>query len=201
MTMTMVGTPERSISRWSHASDQELADAIIDRSEAVLGEAYRRHSAAVYGLAKRVIRNQALAEDVVQEVFLRLWNHPEKFDASRGSIRSFLLAHTHGRSVDIIRSETSRRNREDREATLTAQAGPSIDEEVWQMALADKVQQALQSLPQTERSVIELAYFGGLTYRQVAVHLELPEGTVKSRIRSGLKRLQAIMAEAGLTTA
>lgn len=189
-----------STSRLAAADDGELASAIASRSEGALAEVYRRHSSSVYGLARRVIRNQTLAEDVVQEVFVRLWTNPEKYDPNRGSLRSFLLAHTHGRAIDIIRSETSRRRREDREATLTAQAGPSIDEEVWQMALADKVQQALQALPHNERSVIELAYFGGLTYRQVAVRLELPEGTVKSRIRSGLKRLQHIMAEAGLTT-
>lgn len=180
------------------ADDHELCLAIRDRSDAALAETYRRHSAAVFGLARRLTHNRSLAEDVVQEVFVRLWNNPTKFDPARGSLRSFLLAHTHGRSIDIIRSESSRRRREDNEATLTANAGPSIDEEVWQLTLADKVQQTLTSLPETERSVIELAYFGGLTYREVAAHLDLPEGTVKSRIRSGLKRLKLRMAEAGL---
>ncbi|MDH3518156.1 MAG: sigma-70 family RNA polymerase sigma factor, partial [Acidimicrobiia bacterium] len=139
--------------------DRELAVGLIDRSEAALAEVYRRNSAAVFGLAKRVLRDETLAEEVVQEVFLRLWNRPEAFEPERGSLRSFLLAHTHGRSIDLIRAESSRRRREEREAWMTAEAGPSIDEEVWQMALADKIRTALSSLPEREREAIELAYF------------------------------------------
>lgn len=182
----------------STLSDASLVTSIGRFSEEALAEAYRRHSGAVFGLARRILRDETLAEEITQEVFLRLWDHPEKFDADRGSLRSFLLAHTHGRSVDVIRSESSRRAREDKDARLTANAGQSIEEEVWQMALADHVKDALADLKDGERRAIELAYFGGHSYREVAEMLGEPEGTVKSRIRSGLKRLQASMASVGL---
>jgi RNA polymerase sigma-70 factor (ECF subfamily) len=129
----------------------------------------------------------------VQEVFLRLWNNPERYDPSRGSLRSYLLSHTHGRSVDLIRSEEARRIREEREARLTAEAGLSLEEEVWEMSLAENVRVAVAQLEEAERKAIELAYFGGFTYREVARILSAPEGTVKSRIRSGLKRLKAML--------
>lgn len=192
---TLYASPE-----WADADDRVLVDGIAARSDAALAEAFRRHSSTVLNLARRILRDATLAEEVVQEVFLKVWNAPERFDPERGSLRSYLLTHTHGRSIDLIRSESSRRTREEREAWMTAEAGPSIDEEVWQMALAERVRASLVSIPETERSVIELAYFGGLTYRQVASRLGLPEGTVKSRIRSGLRRLHGAMTEAGMAT-
>ncbi len=131
-------------------------------------------------------------------MLLRLWKHPEKYNAERGSLRSYLLSHTHGRSVDLIRSESARRIREEREARLTAEAGLSLEEEVWEMALADHVREALQELDDLERRAIELAYFGGYTYREVARLLDTPEGTVKSRIRAGLKRLNGALTQSGL---
>lgn len=187
--------------QWSDMEDAELVGDISAGSELALAEAFRRHSAVVSSLARRIIRDTTLAEEVVQEVFLRLWKAPERFDAERGSLRAFLLTHTHGRSIDLIRSEASRRTREEREAWLTAEAGPSIDEEVWQMTLAEKVRDALASIPEAEQEAIELAYFGGLTYREVASRLDMPEGTVKSRIRSGLRRLQGLMIDVGVAPA
>src|ERR1700729_168767 len=90
-------------------SDAQLVTSIARYSEIALAEIYRRHGGAVYGLARRVLSNAAEAEDVTQEVFLRLWNQPDRFDPSRGSLRAFLLAQAHGRAVDAIRSLTSRR--------------------------------------------------------------------------------------------
>lgn len=179
-------------------TDNELALAIGAGDEPSLAEAYRRHSGAVFALARRIVRNSDLAGDVVQEVFLRLWRHPEKFDPQRGTLRSYLLSHTHGRSVDLIRSEDSRRMREEREARLTAESGLSLEEEVWEMSLAESVREAVAQLEDNERKAIELAYFGGFTYREVARILSTPEGTIKSRIRSGLKRLNVSLEAAGL---
>ena len=152
----------------------------------------------MYGLAKRLLRDPDLAEEIVQEVMLRLWNNPEKFDPARGSLRAYLLAHTHGRSVDLIRSESARRIREERDARLAVQAGLSLEEEVWEMARAEHVRSALSQLDESERQAIELAYFGGHTYREVAKLLETPEGTIKSRIRSGLQRLNGLLTKSGL---
>ena len=98
------------------ASDARLVVGIGRFREDALAEAYRRHGGAVFALSRRLTGERALAEEVVQEVFLRLWNEPDRFDPERGSLRSYLLAHAHGRSVDLIRAETSRRNREERDA-------------------------------------------------------------------------------------
>lgn len=183
----------------SSLDDVSLVDEVARGSNAALAEVYRRHSDAVFGLARRLLRDATLAEDIAQEVFLRLWNNPEKFDGSRGALRSYLLAHTHGRSIDLIRSESSRRTREDNEARLEPIESANVEEEVLTMALSDKVRQALAQLNDGERKAIELAYFGGQTYRQVAETLGEPEGTIKSRIRVGMKRLRVVLDASGVT--
>lgn len=180
-------------------SDAALVVAIGRYRQDALAEAYRRHAGAVFGLAKRLLNDQARAEEIVQEVFLRLWNDPDRFDADRGSLRSYLLAQCHGRSVDVIRSESSRRAREDRTAKEAAEVGYDVAHEVLDMALAGHVREALGRLPDGERRAIELAYFGGRTYREAADELGEPEGTVKSRIRAGLKRLRSDLTDAGVT--
>lgn len=182
-------------------SDQALVVAIGRWREEALAEAYRRHAGAVFSLARRVLADLTSAEEVLQEVFLRLWNQPEKFDADRGSLRSYLLAQAHGRSVDLLRSEGSRRRREERDAFRTAESGYDLEREVWDITLASRVKEAVAVLPQDERRAIELAYFGGHTYREVATLLGQPEGTVKSRIRAGLKRLRSALTSADLDLA
>jgi RNA polymerase sigma-70 factor (ECF subfamily) len=183
------------------ASDANLVVAVGRWHEQALAEIYRRHGGAVHALARRILRSDPPAEEITQEVFLDLWNHPEKFDAQRGSLRSYLLARTHGKSVDVVRSETARRNREERTSRETATSGYDIDHEVWDMAVAEQVQEALGALPEDLRHPIELAYFGGHTYREVAVMLAQPEGTIKSRIRSGLVKLRTNLAERGVAPA
>jgi len=179
-------------------SDARLVTSIARYSEVALAEAYRRHGGAVFGLAKRVLRNAAEAEDVTQEVFLRLWNEPDRFDPARGSLRSFLLAQAHGRAVDAVRSSSSRRAREARDAMRTAEAAYDMQHEVWDLAVADQVAHAMGELPDEERRAIEMVYFDGRTYREVAQLLDQPEGTVKSRIRNGMRRMRAVLADAGI---
>ncbi len=179
-------------------SDAQLVTSIARYSEVALAEVYRRHGGAVFGLARRVLQNATEAEDVAQEVFLRLWNQPDRFDPTRGSLRSFLLAQAHGRAVDAIRSSNSRRVRESRDARRTAQAAYDMQHEVWDLAVADQVAHAMGELPEEERRAIELAYFDGRTYREVALLLDQPEGTVKSRIRNGMRRMRAVLADAGI---
>jgi RNA polymerase sigma-70 factor (ECF subfamily) len=179
-------------------SDARLVTSIARYNEVALAEVYRRHGRAVYGLARRVLRDAGEAEDVTQEVFLRLWREPDRFDPGRGSLRSFLLAQAHGRAVDAVRSSSSRRSRESREAARTARAEYDMQHEVWDLALADQVAQAMGELSEDERRAIQLAYFDGHTYREVARVLEQPEGTVKSRIRSGLRRLRDALVDAGV---
>ena len=181
-------------------SDTSLVLAIGRWREEALAEAYRRHAGASFALARRLVRDKEMAEEVVQEVFVRLWHRPDRFDPERGTLRSYLLAQTHGRSVDLLRSETSRRRREERDARQTAENPYDIEREVVDMAVAERMQEVVAELPADERRAIELAYFGGHTYRQVAVLLDTPEGTVKSRIRSGLRRMRETMVDAGMGT-
>ena len=173
------------------ASDAVLVVAISRYRQDALAEAYRRHAGAVFALSRRLLLDSALAEEIVQEVFLRIWNNPEKFDPERGSLRSYLLAQCHGRSVDLLRSETSRRVREERDARRTAEAGYDLEREVVDLSVAEGIKEALAALPDGEREAIALAYFGGHTYREVAQLLDEAEGTVKSRIRAGLQRMRA----------
>ena len=187
-----------AIEQLRESSDSSLVVSIGRYHEDALAEVYRRHAGAVFALARRLLADRTLAEEIVQEVFLRLWNDPDKFDPDRGSLRSYLLAQCHGRSVDLIRSESSRRRREEKELTLAAEAGYDLEHEVWDMAIADRMKGALQSLPEGEREAILLAYFGGHTYREVADLLGTPEGTVKSRIRAGLKKMRGDLVGAGI---
>lgn len=183
---------------FTDASDAVLVVSIGRYHQAALAEAYRRHAGAAFGLSKRLLSDTARAEEIVQEVFVRLWNEPNRFDPERGTLRSFLLADTHGRSVDLIRADVARRNREEKEARQQAGGGYDIAREVWDIALAGHVRDAMQTLQPGERDAIELAYFGGLTYTEAAERLGAPEGTVKSRIRSGLKRLRVELVQAGV---
>lgn len=176
-------------------SDADLVTAVTGRQEPALAEIYRRHGGAVFGLSQRVLGDGALAEDVTQEVFLRLWKEPERFDPTRGSLRSFLQRQAHSRSIERIRSEEARRRREDRSVLLDRDSVAELEADVLRSIESARVRAALDHLPANERDVIVAAYFGGHSYREVARSLELPEGTVKSRIRSGLTRLSALLDE------
>ena len=180
------------------ASDAHLVMLVARYDEVALAEIYRRHGGAVFGLARRVIKNQTEAEDVTQEIFLRLWNQPERFDPARGTLRSFLLTQTHSRAVDVIRSLNASRRRELNDAARTASAGNDVHREAWDVLVSQGVLKALQEIPEEERRAIELAYFGGHTYVQVAEILQEPEGTVKGRIRNGMRRMRGELARQGI---
>jgi RNA polymerase sigma-70 factor (ECF subfamily) len=181
-------------------SDAALVVAVGRFDESALATLYSRHGGAVFALSRRLLNRRDLAEEVTQEIFMRLWTRPERFDADRGTLRSFLLSDTHGRSVDLLRSELARKAREEREGRLAPAPAKDVEGEVLSRVTNDKVRQALGALSENERSAIALAYFGGYSYRQVAEELGEPEGTIKSRIRSGMKRLKGELAAAGVTS-
>jgi len=157
-----------------------------------LGELFDRYSGFVLGLARRVTRSNGVAEDVVQDVFASIWMHPQRFDPSRGSLRSYLGMLTYRRAIDVVRSDARRRSRETRCASDIAGMG-SIDT-FDAASVAEVVRQAIACLPDEQRLAVELAFFHGHTYREVATLLAIPEGTAKSRLRLAQAKLGSLLA-------
>lgn len=182
------------------ASDAVLIVAVGRWRQEALAEAYRRHAGAVFALARRLLASREEAEEVVQDVFVRLWHSPDRFDPARGSLRSYLLAMAHGRAIDRIRSDTSRRGREERDARRTATGAYDLEHEVVDLVNAEQVRAALAVLTEHEREAIQLAYFGGLTYSEVATMLQTPTGTVKGRMRSALTKLRRELVASGVVS-
>ena len=182
----------------SQSSDASLVIAVGRNSMTALEELFRRHGGAVLALARRVTRDPHRAEEVCQTVFTDLWRSPERYDPERGGLRAWLLALTHRRGVDVVRSESAQRRRQEHEAALSPLAVDEVESAVHTAALADEVRRAVHRLPVPEREPILLAYFGDRSYRDTAQMLGLPEGTVKSRIRSGLSSLRRALDVEGV---
>jgi RNA polymerase sigma factor (sigma-70 family) len=151
-----------------NAGDAVLAARIAGRDERALEELFHRYGGTVRSVATRVLRDDALAEDVVQETFSGLWDAPEKFRSERGSLRSFLVTIAHRRAVDIVRSEVARSRREQRPPDPHHF---DVEEEVWSRTISESVRTALGDLPDGEREAIALAYLEGLSYVEVARRL------------------------------
>ena len=180
----------------SEADDSVLVAAITRRDEAAMAEVMRRHRGPVVAFARRLVGDSDRAEEISQDVFVRLWERSSRFDTERGSLRAFLLAITHGRALDVMRSDSARRAREQRDArrSSTTDADAGVEAEVVAQTVAGALHDALGQLPDAERQALELAYFGGHSYRTVAKMLDEPEGTIKGRIRSGLSKLRTTLA-------
>ena len=183
---------------FARTDDVGLVIAIARYEGDAFAEAYRRHSGAIFALGTRMLWDRAVAEEMVQEVFLRLWEQPQRFEQARGSLRSFLLMDAHARCVDRLRADTRRREREERSARATVVEEYDVDLEAWDLSVAEQVREVMATLSDAERQAIDLAYFGGHTYRDVARILEEPEGTIKSRIRTGLMRLRQQLLDRGI---
>jgi RNA polymerase sigma-70 factor (ECF subfamily) len=168
----------------------------VSQSHVTFASAYREHGRAVQAQAVRVC-GPTLAIDVTQDVFLHLWSHPEKFDPSRGSLRSYLLVMAHNKAVDSLRAESARSARELGIAEPSRQhlVDADAEEALLRHDLTARVDAALEQLPFSQREAIVLAYFGGVSYHQVARLLGLPEGTVKGRIRMGLQKLRRVLVD------
>jgi RNA polymerase sigma factor (sigma-70 family) len=184
----------------SSSGDYELAKRLVAGDEEALAEAYDLYSSIVFGLARRVTGSRTAAEDVTQDVFVRLWTNPERFDPERGSLRAFLGMHTHSRAVDVVRSDTRRQVRERADANDPVRLDPASwerPEAVEAEDLAARVRRAVGRLPAAQREALRLAYFGGHSYRSVAEVLGIPEGTAKSRLRMALDKLADLLAAEG----
>ncbi len=164
-------------------------------SGGTLRDAYRGHERAVYGLARRLC-GSAVADDITQDVFLALWRQPDMFDPSKGTLRSFLLTITHRRAVDHLRAQAARQRRENTATPSPRNSGFVVEDEVVSKDVAASVRDAVDALPIGERDAIVAAIYGQCTYREAAVALDVPEGTIKSRIRAGMRRLSSTLDDA-----
>jgi RNA polymerase sigma factor (sigma-70 family) len=180
----------------AHLSDEALLALASRADESALGELYDRYGRVAYGLALRIVRDRALAEDAVQEAFLAVWRSAGSFLAEQGKPSTWILTLVHRRAVDLVRREERRRAEplED----VAQPSGEATDEEAWLRAQRQVVQEALRKLPHDQREAIELAYYGGFTQSELAERLGQPLGTIKSRMFTGLRRLRELLAEAGL---
>jgi RNA polymerase sigma-70 factor, ECF subfamily len=174
----------------------DVRDRVVAGDDSALREVYDQFASFVYGLAVRVIGDALAAEDVSQEVFVSFWERPSAFDPDRGSLRTWLGTLTHRRAVDHVRREEARRRWAERDASRVVPA-PDVDELATALVAAERVREALAELPADQQEAIQLAYFGGRTYRQVADELGIPEGTAKSRLRLGLRRIAVALETEG----
>jgi RNA polymerase sigma-70 factor (ECF subfamily) len=172
------------------SGDAVLVARLAAGDEEALDEVWQRHGPLVFGLARRLTGDSSTAEDVTQEVFVTLWQQPERFDAQRGSLRAYLGVHAQRRAIDAMRRDGRRTEREHRHHRLhpTAVATPGDSAECSE--LSGVVRNAIKKLPVEQREAVELAYFRGLTHREVATTLGIPEGTAKSRLRLAQTKLQ-----------
>jgi len=175
---------EMPTAAWERCTRERL----ITGDETALGECYDQYASFVYGLVLRVIRDGRAAEDITQDVFLGLWENPACFDPDKGALRTWLGTLAHRRAVDYVRREEARRRRDE---VVLSRITPTPDVEEMALALmtAERVREALDVLPPEQREAIQLAYFDGKTYREVAVLMDIPEGTAKSRLRLALRRI------------
>ena len=178
----------------AHLSDEALVLLAARSQQGALAELYDRYGRPAYGLALRVLRDEALAEDAVQEAFLAIWRTASRFVPERGKASTWILTLVHRRAVDLVRREE--RRRADTLEHAPEPSGGAVDEEAWLRLQRERVQDALRQLPDQQREAIELAYYGGFTQSELAERLGQPLGTIKSRMFSGLARLRELLDDA-----
>jgi RNA polymerase sigma-70 factor (ECF subfamily) len=178
-------------------TDVRLHERLIGFDDDALAEVYDRWSVLVYSMAVRITRDHGAAQDVTQDVFVHLWEHPEAYNPSRGGLRTWLCVTTHGRAVDWIRRSQTR-NRYQSAAAAIGDGQAEVDEMLMWQAETKAVREAVQALPEPQRHAVMLAFYHHRTYRAVAQELKIPEGTAKSRLRRGLATLANRLAAEGI---
>ncbi|MBA3336763.1 MAG: sigma-70 family RNA polymerase sigma factor [Chloroflexia bacterium] len=184
----------------SELGDSELIGRVAEGDARALEVLYERYSRVVYSFALRILGDQQLAEELLQEVFFRAWRQGSAFQASRGTFITWLLSITHNMAIDEVRKRRRRPQKaesEDSEAVLAgvADKGQSVEDQVWVVALRGTISGAMEQLPLAQRQVIELAYYQGLTQREIAENLSEPLGTIKTRMRLGMQKLRDFLEE------
>jgi RNA polymerase sigma factor (sigma-70 family) len=179
--------------------DDQLVELVAQRDADALEALYERYGRPAYSLARRILTEETLAQDVVQEVFLSLWRDAHRFDAGRGTVATYLLSMTHHRAVDVVRREENLRRWRTSDKGLELEADPKIgvEAEVEASERRAEVRAALGELPAAQREALLLAYFGGYTQREVAALVGVPLGTVKTRMAAGMRKMKASLRDAG----
>ena len=172
-------------------ADEELISLAQSGNAEAFAALYDRHSRSAYSLAYRMMGERQSAEDLVQDAFLKVWRSSGSYRADRASVRTWMLSVVHNRGVDQLRSTASRRRTQDRVEASAPKSQPSeAFAETWRNSQRDQVREALKTLPAEQLKILELAYFSGYTHAEIAGLLDLPLGTVKGRMRLGLKKVK-----------
>jgi RNA polymerase sigma-70 factor, ECF subfamily len=176
------------------ATDALLAERLAAGDDHALAEVFDHLAPTVFGAALRVLGEGSAAQDVVQDVFVELWSHPDRYDPEAGPLGTYLIVLARHRAVDLVRSELRRLARQQRHHQLTPEgADPTPADRITAADTADAVRAAVRLLPEGQREVVELAYFKGMSYREVALATGIPEGTAKSRLRLALAKLETVL--------
>jgi RNA polymerase sigma-70 factor, ECF subfamily len=188
-------------------TDQELIEGVHRRDETALAHLYDRYARPAFSLALKLLRDQGLAEDVIQEVFITLWNRPGVYLPERGRFLPWLLGVTHHRAIDLVRSRSAEQRRrvspDQRELLLELAPDPRHLADPADRAILgveiQAVRRALHLLPPEQREAVVLSLVGGLTHTEIAERLQQPLGTIKTRLRLGLRKLRGALAADGLS--
>jgi RNA polymerase sigma factor (sigma-70 family) len=192
----MSETPQPVSRSFAHLSDEAVVALVARSDEAALAELYDRFGRVAYGVALRILRDEKLAEDAVQEGFLATWRSADRFMPERGKASTWVLTLVHRRAVDLVRREDRRRAEALTEDVEPAPSG-SAEDDAWLRFERERVQAALRQLPDQQREALELAYYGGFSQSELAERLGQPVGTIKSRMFTGLARLRELLADPG----
>lgn len=176
--------------------DASLVALVMQRDGAALETIYSRYGRACYSLSRRIVNDESLAQDVVQEVFLALWRGAARYDAGRGGFSTWLLSLTHHKAVDLVRREENLRKRRTTVDVLDLRESdaPGVHDEAWSFLRQERVRVVLRTLPEPQREALSLAYFGGYTQREIAGLTGTPLGTVKTRMLAGMRRMRDQLA-------
>jgi RNA polymerase sigma factor (sigma-70 family) len=180
-----------------HLTDEALLSLVASSDDKALAELYDRFAGVAYGLALRILRDEALAQDAVQEAFLSVWRTADRFLAERARASTWILTIVHRRAVDLVRREDRHRG-EPLDAAPEPAAPETVEDQATLGYQRRVVQEALRRIPPEQREALELGYYAGLTQSQLAERLGQPLGTIKSRTFTGLTRLRELLSQAGL---
>jgi RNA polymerase sigma factor (sigma-70 family) len=190
----MSDTPRRMPRSFAHLSDEAVVALVARSDQSALAELYDRFGRVAYGVALRILRDERLAEDAVQEGFLTAWRNADRFMPERAKASTWLLTLVHRRAVDLVRRE-DRRRADSLPEDAEAASSRSAEDDAWLRFERERIQSALRQLPDQQREALELAYYGGFSQSELAERLGQPVGTIKSRMFSGLSRLRELLAD------